>query len=184
MTSSGLLHSLEKQAGLTHVRDANMDIQLVVGTRLFFLQDEKDDWRVIQAGSTGRITEVTDQDFKMMVELPSSRWSDRFEEKEITVALPLESADRFLFLQDQVIDGLHFSAKVPTETGQYWFFGKSRAGTKEVRLGHGKVVKNPQNTSYWFFRDATFAGKSFEMDGLWAKAFVPKMPGYSKPTCD
>jgi hypothetical protein len=89
----------------------------------------------------------------------------------------LANPQRFMRVREQVIDGLTFSPEVPTETGHYWFFGKTgRHGKPDLHTVRVFNSGGGASIQYWYGGDMQFSGE-FTMIGLWAPQWRPTMPG-------
>lgn len=156
-----------------------MEHKLAVGIQLFLIGKEEQGGAVT-LGETSllTVTAVEADHFKVTTEGRQYRWSGNVTEIELRFELPMAEPDRFVFLVDQEIDGLHFAPIVPIEPGAYWFYGMKGNHDDRLRLGLGTVAKASNGTGYFFFHDFAFAGKNMGMTGLWAKAVIPRMPGH------
>lgn len=104
------------------------------------------------------------------------RWN-----RDVTLVVPLEELacqQRFMRLREQVIDGLTFRPEPPTETGHYWFFGKtSRCGKPGLHSVRVHASNSSASVQYWVGGDMQFAGAEFTIVGIWAPQWRPVMPG-------
>lgn len=151
----------------------------VVGRKLFLLKEE----------TVGRFTfekhtllTVTATDGESFTVTGRARHPWRYEGEQAEARFPIAGAGdsgRFLWLVEQEIDGLLFSPEPPKEIGDYWFYGITNEDRSQLMLGFGQVREGmDDHLSFWFFGEVEFFSSTrFSMEGLWAKAWVPQMPG-------
>lgn len=157
-------------------------LRVVEGQKLFLLREVTQGHYTFEQDSLLTVIAVEGQEF---VVSGSAKHEWRYQREQAEARFPIAAATdagQFLWLVDQEIDGLSFSAEPPAEPGDYWFYGLSSESKGRLRLGIGRVSRGGDDKlSFWFFGDLVFQGKSFSMHGLWAKAWAPSMPGHKHP---